>query len=272
MDRTDKHSVRKREKRAYNVAIGGLCVGAFGIVAAETLSASFDGPIDGTRAALEQWVETRRLISQEKRDWATDKEVLQARIDLVQREIASMRTKVSEGEASVVATDLKREELLQEHEALSTVTQSLGEVIVVLEARTRALLPRLPPPIRERVKVLSQRLPEDPGATKATLSERFQNVVGILNEIDKFNRDVTLTLEVRELPGGGAIEVTTLYLGLGQAYYASANGDAAGSGSATADGWAWTPANDSAAAILDAIAVHKNEAPAEFVPLPLRVD
>jgi len=272
MVRTDKHPDRNREKRARRAVLGIFCVAALGVGVAETSSASFDGPIDSTRAALENWVETRRLISQEKRDWATDKEILQARVDLVQREIASMRARVSEAESNVVATDLKREDLIRENESLRTVTQTLGQVIVGLEARTRGLLPRLPPPIRDRVKVLSQRLPEDPTTTKATLSERFQNVVGILNEVDKFNRDVTLSLEVRELPGKGAIEVTTLYLGLGQAYYASANGDAAGFGSATAEGWAWTPANEAAAVILDAIAVQKNEAPARFVQLPLRVD
>jgi len=266
------HPRQGRCRRASSAILVALCVTALGIGAAGTSSAGYDGPIDVARAALEQWVETRRLISQEKRDWAEGKEVLTARIDLVQREIATMRAKVGEAEASIVEADRKREELVQGNDELRAATQSLGEGIVALEARVRGLLPRLPAPIRERVKILSQRLPEDPTTTKATLSERFQNVVGILNEVDKFNREVTLSLEVRELPGGGAIEVTTLYLGLGQAFYASSKGDAAGIGTATEDGWAWTPANEAAAAILEAIAVQRNEAPAKFVQLPLRID
>jgi hypothetical protein len=262
-----RHSGSRRRSSAI-LALGAVAFVGF----AETSSALLDGPIDVTRAALEQWVDTRRLISEEKRDWAEGREILTARIELVQREVANMRAKVSEAEANVVETDRKRAELVQENEDLRAATQSLGEVVVALEARTRALLPRLPEPIRARVKVLSQRIPDDPETTKATLSERFQNVVGILNEVDKFNREITLELEVRELPGGGAIEVTTLYLGVGQAYYASAKGDAAGYGSASADGWAWTEDNAAAASILEAIAVQKNERPAQFVQLPLRVD
>ena len=47
--------------------------------------------VGDTRKALEKWVETRRLIAEEKRDWALGREMLQQRIELVQREIESDR-------------------------------------------------------------------------------------------------------------------------------------------------------------------------------------
>lgn len=252
-------------------ALCGAILAATVALRADSAGATQD-PIDATRAALEKWVETRTLISQEKRDWAEGEELLAARIDLVQREIEALRAKTSEADTSVVETDKKRDELLRDNETLRDATQSLADMIASLEARTTTLLPRLPAPLQERVKLLSQRIPLDPAATKATLGERFQNVVGILNEVDKFNRDITVALEVRDLPEGGAMEVTTMYLGLGRAYYASANGAVAGFGAATADGWAWTPANDAAPAILAAIAVQANQAPAAFVQVPFRVE
>jgi hypothetical protein len=65
--------------------------------------------------------------------------------------------------------------------------------------------------------------------------------------------------------------VTALYVGLGQAYYVSANGTMAGVGRPSENGWSWEPSNDAADEITDAIAILKNEKVASFVPLPIKV-
>jgi len=231
-----------------------------------------EAPIEVTRATLERWVDTRRLISEEKRDWAEGRALLEDRVALVKREIETLRTKIDEARGTVGESDKKRVELQSEVEGLRTTSEALLATIVELETRAKALLPRLPAPLQERVSITSQRIPADPSDTKVSLSERFLNVLAILNESDKFNREVKLALEVRELPDGSSMEVSTLYVGVGQAYYASAKGSAAGYGTPTADGWSWTPADDAAPAILAAIAVFQNEKPAAFVSLPLIVD
>lgn len=80
-----------------------------------------------------------------------------------------------------------------------------------------------------------------------SLSERFLNVVGVLNEVNKFQREVTVTSEVRKLAEtGSSAEVTAVYVGIGQGYYTTANGKSAGIGNATATGWEWTPNNAAA--------------------------
>jgi hypothetical protein len=97
-------------------------------------------------------------------------------------------------------------------------------------------------------------------------------VIGILNEVNKFNRsEITVTSEVRKLAGGSSAEVTALYIGLGQAFYTGSNGTVAGVGHPSEDGWIWEPANDAAAEIAEAIAVLKNEKVASFIPLPVKV-
>ena len=140
-----------------------------------------------------------------------------------------------------------------------------------LEQRTSTLLTRLPEPIRERVKPLSQRIPEDVSDTKLSLSERFQNVIGILNEMNKCSREITEASEVRDLPDGSHAEVTVLYLGVGQAYFCNENGGVAGVGLAGPDGWAWQQSNDLVEAVADVIAVYRNEQPATYIPLPVEV-
>jgi len=227
--------------------------------------------IDQVRGTIEKWVETQGVISKEKQEWALGREMLNERIELVEREIASLREKIGQAEESISDADKKRAELVEENETLKAVGDTLGGIVAHLEARTFALVERLPDPIRERIKPLSQRLPEDPEATELSLAQRFQNVIGILNEVNKFNREITVTSEVRTLADDNVAEVTALYVGLGQAYYTGANGTVAGVGRPAADGWSWEPANKVADQVADAVAILKNEKVAGFVSLAVSV-
>lgn len=253
----------------YRIGLSGLLSAAMLCVMCGALGASQKRDIDGTRAVLEKWVETRRILSQEKRDFELAKQMLAERIELVQREIHSLREKIGQAEDAIAEMDKKRAEMAAENDALKAASASLVSVVGALEDHTRQLLTRLPDPIRERVKPLSQRLPENVDDTKQTISMRFQNIVGILNEINKFNREITITSEVRTLSDGSSVEVTALYIGISRGYYIGANGTVAGVGAATADGWVWMPDNAAAPAIADAVAILKNEKIASFVHLPL---
>jgi FtsZ-binding cell division protein ZapB len=220
---------------------------------------------------LEKWVETQRIISEEKRDLALAKEMLTERIDLVQREIETLRAKIEEAKKSIAEADKKRTELVRENEKLKEAAASLSSSLVHLEERAKQLLQRLPEALRDRVAPLSQSLPETPEETKLSLSERFQNVVGIVNEVNKFNGEISMRNEVRTLPDGTSAEVTALYLGIGQAYYTGANGTIAGVGTASDEGWVWRAANDAASRIAQTIAILKNEEVASFVQVPIEI-
>jgi len=248
-----------------------LSLGA-SLLSATTLAPRPSQDVVDTRDVLEKWVETERAISAEQRDWALGKELLTDRIGLVQDEISALRTSIEEATESIVAADEKRDELLSENEVLKEASASLEEIVVELEGRVRDLLTKLPPPILDRVSVLSVRLPKAGEETQASLSIRFQNIVGILNEVNKFHGEVSLYSEVRELEDGTSAEVATLYIGIGQAYYVTGDGLHAGFGSGGAKGWTWTPANESAPEITRAIAIFESESPADFVALPFQVD
>ncbi len=248
-----------------------LAVATLGLAMALTGSApAQDGPrVDDTRAAMQKWVETRRIISAEQRDWALGREMLEDRLELVQNEIESLRARIDEAQESIAEADKKRDELIEENERLKSAASTLQDTVTSLEQRTGGLLATLPEPIQERVEPLSQRFPEDPDDTQLSLSERFQNVVGILNQVNKFHRDISVTSEVRALPDGTTTEVTALYLGIGQAYYTNTNGTAAGVGRPSPEGWSWTPANEHAEAIRLAVAILEGEQGAAFVRLPV---
>ncbi len=211
------------------------------------------------------------MISRERQDWRVGREMLESRTELVRREIDTLRQQTAQATNDMGEVDRKLDELRAQNAELAQATAGLGEAVAKLEARMLAALDRVPVPIRDRVKPLSQRIPQDPAQTKMTLSERFQNVVGILNEINKSARELLVTSEVRDLADGAKSEVTVLYAGLAQAYYCNAGGGIAGIGRPEASGWAWEADNELVPAVAETIAVQRNEKPAAYVRLPLTV-
>lgn len=253
----------------------GAAALALSFVAAGARPAQDDlSGVEGARELLDQWVETRKVLSKEKRDWRMGKEVLQDRISLVSDQIEALRMKIDESKQEIEKTEGATAKLVEETERLDAATAGLAAKVLEFEERTKALVQRLPAPIAERVDPLLQRFPkiEEGKEVEASLSSRFLNFVGVLNQVNKAHREILVVPDFREVGDGEKIAVTALYMGIGQAFYASSNGEAAGVGSANSDGWFWRPANESAEAITKLIAVHEGSQAAEFVPVPVRVD
>jgi hypothetical protein len=230
--------------------------------------------IEATRDALQQWVDTRKVIAAELRDLELGKQTLNDRIDLVDRETESLQGRIVEAEKSVTEADRKRAELAEENDRLKEASSSLTETIVKLEARIRKLLAMLPPDAVPSVNQLALRLPKvdaKPDEIKMSLSERYLTVIGIANAINKFNRAITVTSEMRNLPDGSNASVATVYVGLGRAYYVSGNGQIAGIGTLIDGQWQWVPMNESAPQIAKIIAILKNEEVASFVSVPFEL-
>lgn len=217
---------------------------------------------------VEKWVEVRRMISREEQEWRVGRELIESRIEVLSREIESYRTRIAETTNEVGEVDRKLADAKAQLAALSEGTAGLGDTVTNLEARLTALLTRAPAPLQERVRPLSQRMPRGTEAARVSLSERFQNVVGILNEINKFARELHVTSEVRDLPDGGKAEVSVLYIGLAQAYFGNASG-VAGVGRPGEAGWEWEVDETLADAVATAIGVYRNERPAVYVQLPV---
>ena len=238
---------------------------------AELTPAEVTERIEATRDTLEKWVETRRLLSEEKRDWALAKDMLTSRAEILRGEVTEVDGRITEAEKSITDADRKAADLVAKNDALKLASSELAAMAATLETRTKDLVKRLPDPSREKLRPLTQRLPEDPTKSELPLSTRFQNIVGIVNEVNKCNRELTVTREVRKLADGSSAEVTAVYLGLAQGYYVGGGGKLAGVGGATENGWTWTAANEYAPQIAKVVAILKNENPAEFVPVPLGV-
>jgi len=247
--------------------VSAICVLAF-VMAARAAEAD---KLFETRSTLEKWVETKQLISKTRSDWQTDKETLEQTIKLFERELKGVEDQFSK--LSTNSTQVEKERLETEaslkasNEGLAPAQQFATD----FEAELTKLVPRLPQPLQEILKPLLARLPSDPAKTKMKPTERVQVIVGILNELDKFNNAVTIFSEKRKNASGAEMAVETVYVGLGAAYFVNDAGDFAGMGTPGANGWEWTVKPEIGASVREVIRIYRNERPARFVPLPAAI-
>jgi DNA repair exonuclease SbcCD ATPase subunit len=219
---------------------------------------------------LSKWVETQQILSKEKNEWQEARDILQARIELMKSEIASLEQKIKEAETGAREAEQKKAELVAQDAALKVAAAALREAAADLEAKVRQLYQIVPEPLQAKINPLYQRMPDDPMNTKVTLAERFQNILGILNEVNKLNGEITLATEVRALADGKPAEVKTVYVGLAQAYYVSPQGEA-GIGRPGQAGWQWEPSNGLAAEVAETISIMQGKGTPRFIPLPVTI-
>jgi len=225
---------------------------------------------DAARTTVSKWISTQQIILKESKEWQQGKEILQSRIELLEQEIAGLEEKLAQAREGTREAGRREGELAGESRMLEQRAAKLAQEVTDLEGAIKTVHVSLPPPVQERLAPLYQRIPEDPAATRASVGERYQNVLGILNEINKSNGEIMLVNEIRALSDGTPSEVKSVYVGLGQAYFLSASGEA-GVGRPAADGWEWVPANELAANIQEVVDILSNKGSPKFVPLPVEI-
>lgn len=238
---------------------------------AAVLAAPAEPAVTETRSTIEKWVEARQLASKVRTDWQADKELLEQSLQIYQRELKAVADKQSKLVTNNAQVDKERAEA----EALKASAQaSLArsrEFAMQIEAQITKLAPRLPVPLQEAIRQNLNRLPSDPANTKMSAAERMQAVVGILNELDKFNSAISIYSEKIKNTKGEEVAVETVYVGLGAAYFVNETGDFAGVGAPGASGWTWDIQPALAEKVRLAIKIYRNEHSPRFVPLPVTV-
>jgi hypothetical protein len=223
-----------------------------------------------TRLVMEKWIETQQILSKERNDWQQGKEILTGRLDLMRKEIGLLREKTKETEKALTDSNSKREGLLSQEDDLKATSSQLTKVVSEMEVEVRRLWKSIPEWVQTKLQPLHQRIPDDPDNTRASLAERFQNVLGILTELNKTSTELNVIYEVRNLGDGKPTEVRTLYVGLTQAYYVSAQGEA-GIGRPTPEGWQWEPSKTIASDVTTALEIIQGKHTPAFVPLPVKL-
>lgn len=223
-----------------------------------------------TRETFREWLRTEKQISQEQSAWKAEKEILADRIALLETEKEALEERIASAEERMSQAEGKRSDLTAERESALAAMASIRESLPQLEARAKALAATFPPPLREEISKLIQRIPENPENTRLSSAERLQAVIGILSQADKFNSGVSVVAEIRDI-GGRQAEVRTVYFGLGGAYFSDDAGSYAGVGIPVADGWEWEVVEGLGPAVTRLLGVYDGGREASFTDLPVHL-
>lgn len=261
-------------RRQSILGAGLLVVGALALTGPSGVGSVPQEPdLEGTRDAYSAWLKTETLISEEQRDWRLRLDEQDESIRLLERQIARLAEDTEEARAEIRDAEERTAKLESEEAATREGLAVLEGRIVGLEGRLRELLPRLPASLREleAFTLLEGRLPAEDADSSLPLSQRYLTVIGLLNEVDKFQRDLHVVSQRHTLADGRQVSAETLYLGLSLAFYVTADGKHAGRGIPGPEGWAWLAADESAESIASALEILRGDSPAAFVSLPVDI-
>ena len=235
-----------------------------------------------SRELIRQWVQTERIISEEKTTWQVEKQQMQDLLEIYQQELKLLNEELNVAGSSADLIDQNKEKLesglAQYREAKQILRSSMASLI----PRMQNLVGRFPAPLVEELGSDIDLIRSPQALDKPR--DVLKSIIAILNAAGSFNRTLTLAEETRTLANGKKITVSVLYLGLCRAYYAADVGPLAGTGvpaatAATADtaataaagGWLWTEDGGIADQVRRTIAVHKKSAQPQLVELPVQL-
>ena len=226
---------------------------------------------EDTRATLLKWIETEGEIARANNEWTEEKETLDDILSVLESEKGMLQEALDNSEEEISQADAKRAKLGAKRDGLKEASGVISQVIGGLEKKLHELHPYFPEPLQNTIAPLYTRVPEAGEDTNASLSARMQNVVGILTQVDKFNGGITLHSSPKKLDSGKTVQIKTLYLGLGCAFFIDKVGSYAGLGVPGPDGWDWKERADLAPVIAEVIDVYEDPQKASFVQLPISV-
>jgi hypothetical protein len=267
----------KGDTEMSRLGFGKLICLALGFAIAATFAAGaqagdVESGVGEFRAKMEKWVETRRIISEEKADWEVEREILKATKGLLGQQKKALQAEIAELEESNTAADEERRDLLLQRAEYRRVSRALEHEIRAMEEAVLALAPRLAEPLQKKLEPLLVQIPDDPETARLSLGQRLMNVLGVLAQAEKFNGTATFVGETRAINGDQKVQIRTLYWGLGQAIYVDARGETAGIGRPGAEGWEFSNEPglaDDAKLLLDIY--EGNVDVIEFVKLPVEI-
>jgi len=225
-----------------------------------------------TRATLKEWVELKKLISEERSSWTVEQQTLNESIDLLTQEIEKLDEQITAMQEDADAAQLERQSLNNEEDELKRASAVVQQVATDLEAAVLDLMDYFPQSLQDKLSLLTERMPKNAKEADALgLSTRIQYVIGILGEIEKFHNQITVE-ETMQRIGDSEVAVKTMYIGLAVAYYVDGTRTEAGVLRPAKGGWEKEDRNDMAEQIAQAIGIYEREETAEFVNLPISLN
>lgn len=250
----------------------------FGLIILSTFSSATllvaqekEKPIDpaASRELIRQWVQTERLLSEEKNTWKVEKQRMQDLLDLYQKELKLLNDEIEKAGASAGLVDDRKGKLESELKEFRDAQRLLADTLARLLPRMRSLISQLPTPLQDELRTDIDFLQSPEALAKPR--DVLKSMLAVLSGAGRFNRSITIAEETRELSSGKKMIVNVLYLGLARAYFATTSGDTAGIGTPGKGRWQWKDKPGLADDVRRAIAVYQKDKQPQLIQLPVGV-
>jgi len=226
--------------------------------------------LDQTRSTIREWVETEQAISREKSQWREERASLTTLLSILRAEEQTLNEEIALAQDITSRADEERLVLVEQLASYQEVSELLETQIADYERQLTIVESYLPQVLRSELEPRLNRLKQE--LSTYSLSERTQNVLNILAEIESFDSRIILASELITVDQGQSIEVRVLYLGLSKAFFVNESSTIAGYGSPSENGWQWQRDESLSGSIVRAIDVYETRLTPQLVSLPLGVD
>ena len=257
----------------YAYALAYLAGGTWALAQNNNGSGSGGGnteAIEAVQKKIDKYVETRQLISQEEADWEVEQEHLEQTRAMLEGERERLGQRITDLQQNLSEIQETIAELEEEKAQLKEASDLVEEKVVGLEGRMRTLSNFFPESFRNDLSLLA-RLPEDSTDTEIALGQRMLTILGIMKRAEEYHNGIHLEGETRAVgEDGNRRQVWTLYWGLAGAFYVDSQGEFAGTGHPTAEGWEWTGDDSIAGPVDQLVRMQRGEAAQPgFVQVPV---
>ena len=213
---------------------------------------------------IEEWIETKLIISEETAKWESEKAALTDLKDALSQEIEQLDKSLETFQKEETTIEKERSKLTARKEDALKSTLEIFEKLEKLRSEIDSIFKILPTPLGNKLITFREKLDDQ----DLPLRKRLEIAVSILQSVHLFNRSVTMeriefTLE------GKSREFMVIYFGLGAAYFVNESGTIAGYGKSNDDGWEWTRMDSLAPEVSNGVDLMKNRALPSFLELPL---
>lgn len=256
-------------KRAENWKVilllgAGLSLGG-GLAASGADLSNFDG-------LVEQWMNVRATIAEERRAWADQRGQWLREQSLLQQESETLARRIDADSGQATSVERERAAILARKEAMEGVLERVEDSLDRAETELTAWRRRIPEGLRRPLAGGFRALPDTPEeAAKRSVTQRAQAVIAVSTQIENLLHGFHATRETLEVANGTRRQVEVLYVGLARAFAVSPGNDWAAVGVPTEEGWLWRPQVERAADIRAALDVFQRRQTAQLVSLPMQV-
>jgi hypothetical protein len=236
------------------------------------LCADTVGDIAETRENLLEVVRLRESLSNEKRAWREQKELMESQLALDTQALSLLETALNELRPQLDTIQSETTRLTTDLDAFSELVSFWTGKLEILKRRISNLVDGFPPGLKldlnaNRRDILTLDYSKDPSDLKQVLDL----CLDILTEANEFHQSIHLLTEVHDLGDGQRREFNVVYLGLSGGYYFSEKSGLAGIIHREGNGWKWTEEVHLLEDLLSLGAVLSGQVAPRYLELPMPV-